>query len=374
MKKIKIINKLLSSLTLLSPLSGIKFNNQYQNAQKVITENNNALNNNFNTVGEPVQMGDILVNLDATGKIIESYASGEGNLIVDSNISKIENNAFAKNKNIKYIDLTKASNLTSIGDNAFLSCSNLIGSIFFPASITNIGAFAFSLTNVETLDFSSAQNLTIINENSFISCFNLKKITKINQNNSKYSLATNLGSEGYAVISGTDGKLKNNSVIIGGLACGKILLPEEITNLTTSFFSTAINKIDFSNANNLTSISSLSFASCKNLSGDLTLPINLISIGSNAFSSDVFKNIVFKSEVPPDFGTDWQPTVTKKVYVPSEEAKEQYLIKQNFNFDSNQVSIGVPKNNEWILWTVIGCSSAVVVLTVVLWIFHKKSK
>ena len=67
MKKIKTLNKLLNSLTLLSPLSGIGFNNQYQNTQKVITENINALNNYFSTNAQPVQMGDIYVNLDDTG-------------------------------------------------------------------------------------------------------------------------------------------------------------------------------------------------------------------------------------------------------------------------------------------------------------------
>ena len=34
MKKIETLNKLLSSLTLLSPLAGVGFNNQYQNTQK----------------------------------------------------------------------------------------------------------------------------------------------------------------------------------------------------------------------------------------------------------------------------------------------------------------------------------------------------
>ena len=59
MKKIKTLNKLLSSLTLLSPLVGVGFNSQYQNTQKIITENNNTLNDYFSINAEPVQMGDI---------------------------------------------------------------------------------------------------------------------------------------------------------------------------------------------------------------------------------------------------------------------------------------------------------------------------
>ena len=94
MKKIKTINKLLSSLTLLSPLSGIGFNSQYQSTQKVITEDFKNSLNSFTSSNAETKMGDIYVNLDETGKIIQSYASGTGSLVIPDYVTQIANDAF----------------------------------------------------------------------------------------------------------------------------------------------------------------------------------------------------------------------------------------------------------------------------------------
>ena len=119
MKKIKTINKLLSSLTLLSPLVGVGFNNQHQNTQKVITENNSVLNSYFNSVGDQRTMGDITVNVEGT--TITDYVSGEGKLVVDSDITEIAQLSFAFQP-ITSVDLTNADSLTTIGENAFEEC------------------------------------------------------------------------------------------------------------------------------------------------------------------------------------------------------------------------------------------------------------
>ena len=113
MKKIKTFNKLLSSLTLLSPLSGIGFNNQYQNTQKVITENNSILNSYFNSVGDQRTMGDITVTVDGTK--ITGYVTGTGNLVVDSDITEIQTDSFSQNENFTALDLSQATSLTTIG-------------------------------------------------------------------------------------------------------------------------------------------------------------------------------------------------------------------------------------------------------------------
>ena len=127
MKKIKTFNKLLSSLTLLSPLSGIGFNSQYQNTQKVITENCFSFNNYTNLNAEPVQMGDIWVTVndvqmgdiwvtvnDSDPTIITGYSSGDGDFIINENITQIDTNSFSNKKNITSLDLSYATNLTSI--------------------------------------------------------------------------------------------------------------------------------------------------------------------------------------------------------------------------------------------------------------------
>ena len=116
MKKIKTINKLLSSLTLLNPLASIGFNNQYENIQKVITENsNNSLNNYIaSQTNAQREMGDITVNVYGTR--ITGYVSGTGDLVVDSDITEIAATSFRSNESITSLDLSNATSLTTIGD------------------------------------------------------------------------------------------------------------------------------------------------------------------------------------------------------------------------------------------------------------------
>ena len=143
MKKIKTINKLLSSLTLLSPLAGIRFNNQNQNTQNVITENyNNSLNNYFSS-NEQRQMGDITVTVEGTTITGFVSGSGEGKLVVDSDITGITGSASTVRDKIKSLDLSNARNLTTIGNWVFFSCSKITGDLVIPSSVTNIGSCAF---------------------------------------------------------------------------------------------------------------------------------------------------------------------------------------------------------------------------------------
>ena len=169
MKKIKTINKLLSSLTLLSPLSSIGFNNQYQNTQKVITENNSSLSNYFSTNAEPIQMGDIWVTVDnSRPTIITGYSSGNGTLTVTSDITQIAAIAFESNSNIKGLDLSQATNLTIIDDRAFSSCVNLTGDITFPSNEQlSVGGHAFQNDTIDNLYFLSESERGIAFRNDY---------------------------------------------------------------------------------------------------------------------------------------------------------------------------------------------------------------
>ena len=135
MKKIKTLNKLLSSLTLLSPLSGVGFNNQYQNTQNVITKssNNSLTNYVVNQTNEQRKMGDVTVNVSGTQ--ITSYVAGSGTLKVDSDITLIGAESFYENNNIHSLDLSKATSLTKIDYMSFACCSNLTGDLVIPSSV-----------------------------------------------------------------------------------------------------------------------------------------------------------------------------------------------------------------------------------------------
>ena len=501
MKKIKTFNKLLSSLTLLSSLSGIGFNNQYQNSQKVITENSKVLNNNFYSNAAPVQMGDIYVNLDETGKIIQSYASGtgslviadyitqiadnafnyctnlSGDLVVPSNLETIEINAFW-GTNITSLDLTQATSLTTIGNYAFKSCSNLSGELFIPSSLTSIGYDAFGKTKLTSFN--------------------------VDQSNTAYSLAKNLGSNAKVLITGTDGIWKDDSKSVGELALGDIVIPSNVTtikddafygsNITSLDLSQAtslttiegdgafgeggafsycqnltgklvipssvtsigayafhktkitsldlsqatslttigdnafgyvnITSLDLSNARSLTTIGNNAFHNCSNLSkailpislkelgigvfkfsnnlssvnfeslinlkiissdafsscsltGDLVIPSSVTTIGSDAFSNNTIDNLYFLSETPPtSFGANWQPTVTGKVYVPTEQSKQAYLKAENFGFTEDQIEILSKNSNTGLILGLLFGLGIPIFATIGfgIWYFNKKKK
>ncbi len=407
MKKIKTLNKLLSSLTLLSPLSGVGFNNQYQNTQNVITKssNNSLTNYVVNQTNEQRKMGDVTVNVSGTQ--ITSYAAGSGTLKVDSDITLIGAESFYENNNIHSLDLSKATSLTKIDYMSFACCSNLTGDLVIPSSVTSIGQQAFyTTTNITSLDLSKATSLTSIGDNAFSNCSNLTGDLVIPSNlsnigdrafcfgahftqilvdssNQNFCLTTNLGPDACVVLAGTDGIWKDNSKCVGSLALGKLVIPSSITSIAEqAFWTSNITSLDLSQATSLTTIGRQAFWHCEHLRGNIIISKTITTIDQFAFQNVQINNLAFLSETPPTFGENWQPTITGKVYVPSEQAKSKYTSAQYFTFNEDQIEIGLPpepspkkSNTELILGLVFGLG--IPILAAVgfgIWYFTKKKK
>ena len=338
MKKIKTINKLLSSLTLLSPLLGIGFNSQYQSTQKVITENSNnsLINYVANQTNEQKQMGDITVTIEGTTITGFVSSSGEGKLIVDSDITKIADNAFDTNTNITSVDLSQATSLTTIGKSAFSECDNLKGDLVIPSNVTSIGEAAFNFTIITSLDLSQATRLTTIGRETFSFCEYLT---------------------------------------------GNITIPSSVTVVGQyAFNGTNITSLDLSQATSLTTIENYAFSSIiNNITEDLVIPSSVTNIGTKVFLNDTLEsNLIFKSETSPTFGESWQPTVTGKVYVPTEQAKQAYLSAENFGFTEDQVVVSQEpskSNTGLVLGLVFGLGIPIILAAGFgIWYFTKKKK
>ena len=172
MKKIKTFNKLLNSVILLSPITPITLNNQYQ----------------VNLVAETKIMGDITVSV--TGATITSYISGTGTLEVSSDITTIGINSFART-NISALDLSNATSLTTIESGAFVSCIQLTGDITFPLTLTTIGETAFAqVISLDNLIFTSETPPTSFGT-SWQPTLNGKVYVPSEQAKSKYTSAAN---------------------------------------------------------------------------------------------------------------------------------------------------------------------------------------
>ena len=241
--------------------------------------------------------------------------------MIPSNLTSIGGYAFGGTK-ITLLDLSQATSLTTIGHDAFSLCSNLTGDLVIPASVTSIGNRAFTNTNITSI------NVDPLNKN--------------------FSLVTNLGSDAKVLITGTDGIWKDDSICAGSLAFGDIVIPPNISTISLeAFYGSDITSLDLSQATSLTTIEDTAFFNCLNLTGDLVIPSNVTSIGISSFSAAFFPigiaNLYFLSETPPiSFGANWQPIVTGKIYVPSEQAKQGYLKAPNFGFTEDQIEIGLP--------------------------------
>ena len=172
------------------------------------------------------------------------------------------------------------------------------GKLQIASNITKINSMSFYTNNsVTSVDFSQATSLSIISDFAFSGCTNLT---------------------------------------------GDLVIPSNVTSIGIGAFElTSITSLDLSWATSLTTINAWAFQNCSNLTGELVISSNEINIQTETFFRGAnFDNLYFLSETPPtSFGTNWQPTVTGKVYVPSEAAKETYLKAENFGFDSSQVQV-----------------------------------
>lgn len=177
-----------------------------------------------------------------------------------------------------YIILPKG--LKTIGDRAFYRTK--LGSISIPASVTDIGQYAFyrneSLSKVE---FEPNSALTSIGESTFSECYNLKSM----------------------ILPSGITKLEN-SVFYYCSELESVVLPPALKSIDYSCFShtVSLKSIDFPQA--LTTIGGTAFS----YSGleSVVLPINLSYLGSGAFANcKDLKDVELPATPNPYYNSSW---------------------------------------------------------------------
>src|SRR5574344_1011211 len=162
-------------------------------------------------------------------------------------LTSIGDFAFYNCKGLTSFDISGAKSLTSIGGDAFYGCKGLT-SFTIPASATSIGFFAFYNTGLTSVDLSQATKLQTIGESAFDGCTAATFITTTGSPATavKYNALTAIG----------DNAFRN---------C------------------TGLTAFDISGATNLTSIGMCVFSYCTGLTS-FTIPASITSIGSGVFS------------------------------------------------------------------------------------------
>ena len=183
-------------------------------------------------------------------------------LTIGENVQSIPDRAFMDCSIVE--NLILPSSLTSIGNNAFSSCTGMTGELTIPASVTYIGGRAFENTGFTTVNFN-ATNCTYMGsywDPVFADCNSLTTLT-IGENVEVIPSYAFYNCSGFT---------------------GSINLPEVLTTIGEGAFQ---NCTGFTGSlvipDNVTVISQFAFRECSGLDGTLTIGNSVTEIGGNAF-------------------------------------------------------------------------------------------
>ena len=216
---------------------------------------------------EPVQIGDLYYNLDATSQTAEvtSQNSGEyysGDIVIPSSVTY---------NSVTYI-------VTSIGYRAFYYCDGLT-SVTIPNSVKSIGDGAFAYCPLTSVTIPNS--VTSIGEYAFRGCTGLTSVTIGNS-------VTSIGDEAFNGCSGlTSVAIPNSVTSIGKYAfadCSgltSVTIPSSVTSIGNGAFDDCDGLTSVTIPNSVTSIGNSAFRNCSGLTS-----IDVASDNSNYCSVD----------------------------------------------------------------------------------------
>ena len=185
--------------------------------------------------------------------------------------------------------LSIGQGVTTIGNNAFYSCSGLTGSLTIPNSVTSIGNSAFKYCTGFTGSLTIGNSVTTIGSYAFYYCTGLTGSLTIPNS------VTSIGSYAFNSCSGLTGSLTipNSVTTIGSYAfyscsglTGSLTIPNSVTTIGNNAFRSCSSFTgSLTIPNSVTSIGNYAFYFCSSFTGSLTIPNSVTSIGNYAFFS-----------------------------------------------------------------------------------------
>ena len=188
--------------------------------------------------------------------------NGVGTITFTGPITSIGNSAFSGSD---LTSITIPNSVTSIGEEAFFSCSFLT-SITIPNSVTSIGERAFFNCGIDSITIPNS--VTSIGYNAFFGCGGSTSMV-VEAGNTKYDSRDNCN----AII-----ETATNTLIFG---CQKTVIPNTVTSIGSQAFDECPYLTSINIPNSVTSIGSRAFAACSLTS--IAIPNSVTSIEHEVF-------------------------------------------------------------------------------------------
>ena len=206
-----------------------------------------------------------------------SYNEFITNVVIEEGVTSIGDNTFANCYNL--VSVTIPDSVTSIGEGAFGMCERLT-SITIPDSVTSIGGSAFSVSGLESVVIPDS--VTSIEEGTFSGCFALTSVTIPDS-------ITSINDGAFAMCYAlTDVTIPNSVTSIGAsaftmcTALTSVTIPDGITKIDDSVFAGCASLTSVTIPNSVTKIADYAFCYCSGMT-TITIPDGVKNIGDAAF-------------------------------------------------------------------------------------------
>ena len=230
------------------------------------------------TIPATVTYGNVEYNVTSIGNSAFASCSDLTSVTIPNSVTSIGSSAFEACSSLTSV--TIPNSVTSIGSSAFEACSSLT-SVTIPNSVNSIGGAAFahcsSLTSV-----TIPNGVTSIGEDAFYGCSGLTSVTIPNS-------VTSIDAETFRECGNlTSVTIPNSVTSIGGRAfygCSgltSVTIPNSVTSIGGAAFYGCSGLTSFTIPNSVTSIGNSAFASCSDLTS-VTIPNSVNSIGYEVF-------------------------------------------------------------------------------------------
>lgn len=206
------------------------------------------------------------------------YRESVSSVIIVDNVTSIGDYAFIGCTNLS--DVTISDSVTSIGKYAFSGCRGLI-SAAIPDSVSSLGTWAFAYCSNLT-DVTIGKSVASIGANTFIDCTSLMSVTIPNAVTSIDNQAFNNCSALTSVTIGDGVTSIGNQVFWKCTSLTSLTIGNKVTSIGEAAFTYCSGLSSVTIPNSVTSISDSAFANCTSLTS-VTIPESVTSLGSDTF-------------------------------------------------------------------------------------------